>query len=127
MHMGLISKKLYVFVVPLMYGALICYNLVDAWGQHLINFWHFWGFVNAWGFDLLKFIYLFCDYVDVQGQEFFFKSDFWGSRYWCVGATTHNFMTFVVVLMCGSFQCWLISYGYVKLFILCGYVDMGKN
>jgi hypothetical protein len=79
------------------------------------KFLAFLGFVNAWGFDLLKLFFIFCDYVDVWRQEIFFNSGFWGSRYWYVGATTHNFMTFVVVLMCGSFQCWLVSYGYVNV------------
>lgn len=27
------------------------------------------GFVNAWGFDLFKLFFIFCDYVDVWGQE----------------------------------------------------------
>jgi hypothetical protein len=99
----------------LMHGDLTCYNHVDRWGQHLINFWHFLGFVNAWGFDLLKLFFIFCDYVDVWGQEILKIQVFGGSKYWCVGATTHNFMTFVVVLMCRSFQCWLVSYGYVNV------------
>jgi hypothetical protein len=61
-----------------MHRDLTCYNHVDAWGQHLIKFWHFLGFVNARGFDLLKLFFIFYDYVDVWGQEFFLNSGFWG-------------------------------------------------
>jgi hypothetical protein len=37
-------------------------------GNNSESFLHFWGFVNAQGFDLLKLIFIFCGYVDVGGR-----------------------------------------------------------
>jgi len=34
-------------------------------GSNLQGLQHFLGFVIAWGFDLLKFLKIFCEYVDV--------------------------------------------------------------
>ncbi len=59
------QKPLCFCVVMLMYGDLTCYNLVDAWGQHLINFWHFWallmhGDLTCWSYFLYFVIMLMC-------------------------------------------------------------------
>jgi len=50
-------------------------------GNNSKALWHFWGFVNAQGFDLLKLIFIFCGYVDVGGRG--------------GGAKSHKFFSFI--------------------------------
>jgi len=90
-------------------------------GQQLESIINFFCSIDAWGFDFQKVLGLFvvplmhgettcwsfytiCGYVDVWGQQL------------------TNFTTFVIVLMCASFQCWLVSCGYVNVYKYLFYV-----